>query len=351
MIACAGGKSWIDDEKGGQEGRLHGGGSEGIVVRTRFFKRLWPLAAVLAAAWLTVAAATAGAQPPVGPPPPPPPATPPEDDFGARDSTVGYIDPALPVNMLRLRFDASYDNNRPTRAEFFWARTRPLGPGVPLPERRVDYQDLATDLEVAFSRSFSVFAELPVRFLHPEVNAPARGLADMNTGFKWAFLNEPNRVATFQLRAYAPTGDVRTGLSTGHASLEPALLLYQRLASGFILEGELRDWIPVGGTDFAGDVLRYGLGLGYDLYRTDSMRVRPVTEFVGWTVLGGKESALTPSGDVLVRNAAGDTIVNVKFGVRAGLVGLGDFYVGYGRVLTGDRWYANTFRLEFRLFY
>ena len=30
---------------------------------------------------------------------------------------------------------------------------------------------------------------------------------------------------------------------------------------------------------------------------------------------------------------------------------LGDVYAGYGRPLTGDKWYENTFRVEFRLFY
>ncbi|HMC65188.1 MAG TPA: hypothetical protein VKI65_09645, partial [Gemmataceae bacterium] len=34
-----------------------------------------------------------------------------------RDSNVGYIDPAVPADLVRLRFDAGYNNRRPTRAE------------------------------------------------------------------------------------------------------------------------------------------------------------------------------------------------------------------------------------------
>jgi hypothetical protein len=30
---------------------------------------------------------------------------------------------------------------------------------------------------------------------------------------------------------------------------------------------------------------------------------------------------------------------------------LGDIYAGYGRPLTGDRWYENVIRLEWRLFF
>lgn len=72
----------------------------------------------------------------------------------------------------------------------------------------------------------------------------------------------------------------------------------------------------------------------------------PVTEVVGWTVLGGKES-VTPFPTV--ENAAGDTIVNLKAGVRVGVGPRSDFYVGYGRALTGDVWYKSIVRVEFRL--
>ena len=38
------------------------------------------------------------------------------------DSSVGYIDTAIPGNVFRLRFDTAYNNNRPNRAEFFYAK-------------------------------------------------------------------------------------------------------------------------------------------------------------------------------------------------------------------------------------
>src|SRR3954454_22984149 len=59
------------------------------------------------------------------------------------DSRDGYIDGAIPGNQFRLRFDASYDDNRPNRAEFFYPQPAPHGPGLPLPEPRVDFQDLS----------------------------------------------------------------------------------------------------------------------------------------------------------------------------------------------------------------
>jgi hypothetical protein len=267
------------------------------------------------------------------------------------ESSVGYIDPAPPGNVLRQRYDTAYNFRRPTRAEFFYAQTQPGGPGLPRPEPSVDYQELTTYLEVAPLERFSVFVEVPERFLNPEVNLNTAGLGDMYAGFKYALLSQEDLVTTFQLKAYAPTGDADRGLGNHHATLEPGLLLFSRLEERLALSGELRLWVPIGGTDFAGNILRYGLGLQYDLIRTESLRFTPVAEFVGWTVFNGKESVVHPGGIPEVLDASGDTILNAKLGFRVRFGDLGDLYGGYGRPLTGDRWYENIYRVEFRLFF
>jgi hypothetical protein len=265
------------------------------------------------------------------------------------DSRDGYIDDAIPGDQFRLRFDASYNDNRPNRAEFFWPQGGVHGPGVPKPETRVDYQDLSAYLELLGTERLSGFVEVPWRFVNPEINANHNGIGDMNAGLKYAFIDDPDLVATFQFRTYIPTGQGRFGLGTDHVSLEPALLVWKPLGESLGLEAELRYWASVGGTDFAGDVIRYGLGLHYDLPRCGGVLFSPTLTFVGWTVLSGKESVVRPTGLVTVDDAAGETIVNVKVGVRARSEHLGDLFVGYGRHLTGDRWYADTVRVEWRL--
>ena len=50
-----------------------------------------------------------------------------------------------------------------------------------------------------------------------------------------------------------------------------------------------------------------------------------------------------------VINAAGDTIVNGKVGVRTYFGEGSDLYIGYGHALTGDRWYKDIIRVEYRL--
>jgi hypothetical protein len=268
----------------------------------------------------------------------------------ANDSRTGYIDNAVPGDIFRLRMDASYNNRRPSRAEFFWPKNgQPFTPGPPFRERRVDYQDFTAALELLAAERLSVFVELPFRLLNPAINDNTAGLADLNAGFKYAFVATDDLVATFQLRTFAPSGDADRGLGTNHVTLEPALLAYAPLTERWRLEGEFRVWVPVDGTDFAGEVLRYGIGTSYTIYEGCRWWIAPVAEFVGWTALDGKKAFLAPSGIGFVRDAAGDTIVNAKLGVRLGLRGLGDIYAGYGRPLTGERWYENTFRLELRL--
>lgn len=267
------------------------------------------------------------------------------------DSKAGYIDNAIPGDLFRMRYDSSYDNIRPNRAEYFYAKGSPAGPGLPLPEPRVDYQDISVYGEVLLFPRFSTFLDLPIRFLNPEVNANAAGLADLNTGFKWAFLESENEILSFQLRTYIPTGNATRGLGTNHVSLEPALLYYQALNESVGIEGEFRYWVPIGGTDFAGQIIRYGVGGYWTAIKKERWSLSPVVEFVGWTVLGGKESIVQPPAPMEVVDAAGDTIINSKLGMRMGLGDRADFYAGWGRALTSNTWYSNTLRLELRLLY
>lgn len=306
---------------------------------------------------LGLAADTARAQPPSEPSTTtaePTPTSTGDSDSGPSvgDSRVGYIDNAIPGNILRFRYDTAYNLRRPNRAEFFWARGAPLGPGVPFAESSVDYQDFLVYLEtVAPSQRLSAFVELPARLVNPQINTDSGGFADMNAGLKYAFVRQPDLVATLQWRTYIPTGDADRGLGNDHVSLEPGLLTWGRLTDRLCLESELRYWIPIGGTDFAGDVIRYGVGAQYDLLQTRSFTFTPVLEFVGWTVINGAQTVVRPGGPAVFEDAAGDTILNAKLGMRVKVGQSGDFYFGYGRPLTGDRWYENVYRVEYRLFF
>lgn len=265
-----------------------------------------------------------------------------------RDGSVGYIDSAIPQGQLRLRYDGAYRIDRPNRAEFFWARGGPLGPGVPRPETSIDYQELSAYGEALLTPHLSVFFEAPVRWLNPDVNDNTSGLADINAGFKFAFIETERSVVSGQLRVYIPTGEARRGLGTDHVSYEPALLFNHRLLDWLTVEGEARYWVAAGGTNFAGEVARYGLGFTFGQRDPECFWLTPVAEFVGWTVVSGQVQFPGAPMPPTPENARGDTIFNAKLGVRFGVGNRFDVYGGYGRALTGDVWYRDTVRLELR---
>jgi hypothetical protein len=274
-------------------------------------------------------------------------------------SAVGWIDPATIATRARLRSDARYHNDRPDRAEFFTARNQQFfggidegisGRGFPIPERSINMKENSLYVEYAFTPRVSAFVEGVIREMDPLENANHSGFGDMNTGFRVAYFLLPDQVQTFQLRIFAPTGRTEAGLGNGHATLEPALLLWQSLGDGWALESEIRDWIPLGGTNYAGNVLRYGLGLSYEMYRNDYGSITPVAEIIGWSVLRGKESRfvnLLPTFQETFESRG--TIFEAAFGVRGQITGNCDWYLGYARTLsTAKAWFDDNLRLEVR---
>jgi hypothetical protein len=262
--------------------------------------------------------------------------------------------------------DADFDLRNPDRAEFFYAKCgcyRTLNPGDPNAPgpgpgvaKSANLQELQLHLEYAPKRRVSVFVETPVRFIQ-FTPAPGgtlsngNGLGDVRAGFKYAVLAGENRYLTFQFRAYFPTGDSFRGLGTNHYSVEPTLLYYQRFGERLAVSSEFGDWHPIGGSSgiplttqngFAGDILIYGLGAGYDIVQKQDYRVTPVVEFVGWSVLSG----LVTGG--MFPSTAGITIANVKIGARLSTGIHHSFYAGYGRELTHSSWYTDIVRFEYR---
>ncbi len=327
----------------------------------------------------------------------------------------GYLDSAIPQTHFRFRYDTETGTNRFDRAEFMYGTWRegafhphafvnngnvrgiffdPKVRGSQIISDAVSANTLTASLEVAVNQRFSGFADVPYKFVHfgqdiedtPESAAERRqfpetdevrnpnfnptGFGDISAGFKYALIAEPDcRFVTFQLRAYFPTGDNDQGIGTGHYSIEPSLLIFQRLSERLVAQGEFRYWVPIGGGPAAGDVIRYGVGLGYDVIQRPCLRVTPVAELVGWTALGGTESVnrTVPAPTITVntvnvvnvggtfvpddhffKSANGDTIVNAKIGVRTYFGKGNDVYIGYGHALTGDRWYKDIISVEYR---
>jgi hypothetical protein len=266
----------------------------------------------------------------------------------AHETYVSFIDSSVPITQVRLLFDANYDDRRPTRAEYYFPKSGiPGSPGWLLPERQVSWQQLTGYFEFAYQNVFSGFIEVPGKWINPDVNDNNYGLGDINFGFKATLMQANGLNTAFQLRATIPTR-AGSGLSSDHYSIEPGLLFLFQPISWLTFEGETRYWASLGGSDFAGDFLRYGLGVSFLQRSYDDFWFTPVVEFIGWSILSGKEMVPLPDG-YGVRNSAGEEIVNAMAGVRFGFGDNGDIYTGIGHSLTGDAWMEWFWRVEFRV--
>jgi len=308
------------------------------------------------------------------------------------DSMAGYVDNAIVGTQIRFRSDAGFGVNVPDRSEFFYAKCGcygflpkgnlaydPNAPGLgPGGSNNLNFQQVYLHLEYAPASRFSVFTEVPFRFLQPHsflttlLDIPIlkngqgftasgmpggsplpnpSGISDVQAGFKFAMDISSGHSLTFQFRAYFPTGNVGLGLGTGHYSVEPSLLYFQKLTERMAIESQVGDWHPIGGSagvptsspkGFAGDVAFYGVGPSYEVYRGELVRFAPVLEVYGWHVLGGFQTG-PPKVD-----ASGTNIVNLKVGARTSIGRSNSFYVGFGQAVTHSVWYKHIIRAEYR---
>jgi len=273
--------------------------------------------------------------------------------FVVRDGSAGYIDGAIPGDAFTLRYDAGYNIRHANRSEFYYPKPSTLGgPGLPNPERSVDFQEALVKLEsMLWFEDVSGFIEVPVRHIEATNNTDTTGFSDIGFGLKHLWICNPDFVLTGQFRGWLPTGDGGLRLGNEHFTLEPGVLWFKPVNDSTAAFGELRYWQPIGGTDFAGSVVRYGLGIQKRFGPKDCWNFSPVGELVGWTAAYGKTTVPTITDPPLIRDAAGDTILNLKLGARLAYADSGDLYIGYGRALTGERWYSDIVRAEFRIFF
>jgi len=272
-----------------------------------------------------------------------------------------YVDSALLTHQLRVRFDSARNFNRPDRAQYLYgtwtAFGGSIGPAPPnAPDPDLDAQMISIYYERPLSCMVSAFVEVPFLFNDPSRSPNESGLYDIEAGIKVLLWDTCCEVLTFQFKNYIPTGDDAKWLTRGHYSIEPGLLYWRQLGCHTRLEAELRYWIPMedsinpaNGDHYSSEVVRYGVCLSHDWYQDCCMTVTPVLEVVGWTVLDGQVFDFTAGGvGIGPVPADGDTIVNVKFGVRTTFNCCSDLYVGYGRAVTGRRWYEDIIRVEYR---
>ena len=199
-----------------------------------------------------------------------------------------FLDSPRPRTYTRFRFEADWDMQFPDRAEYFWARDDGKGRGPQPPhsfpksptarfpnpikyrgEGSLNYDQLSMYIETASSNNkASFFVEIPYRSTNPLYTAHHAGFSDMNLGTKTALLDCELLLVTLQFKTFLPIGDSTKGLGTGHVSLEPSLLAALKLSTETYIQGQIAEWIPIGGDpNYEGAILHYHSSLNHVLYR------------------------------------------------------------------------------------
>jgi hypothetical protein len=265
-----------------------------------------------------------------------------------------FTEAARPVTQTRLRWDAGVDVVLPDRAEYFWARADGMGKG-PKPtapffvDPHVNYNDLSLYTEAATGK-VSVIFEMPYRSVDPEFAPHEAGFGDMNIGMKTLLFDCELVQVAMIMRTYLPVGDPSKGLGTGHVSLEPSLVLGLCLGPDTFFQGQVAEWIPLGGDpSYEGAILHYHMSLNQVVWRVlPNVPLIGTAEFSGWSFQAG--SYTDPFAGSLFK-ASGTTYADVGAGLRLVVCDRMDFGFAVSSAVTSQHFAEQLYRTEFRFRY
>jgi hypothetical protein len=261
------------------------------------------------------------------------------------------IDITQPLNNYNTKFVLNYDTPTPDRAEYIW---RGSTVGGPPREISLDWQEIRFHAQTGGER-FAIFTEYPLRMLNPTWNSNTAGFGDMLVGNKLVLIDGNDWQVTQVFRTWFKTGASSKGLGTGHITLEPGILARFRWTDRTYLHYELKYNFPIAGSPgFAGEVLRYGFGISHLLYETDTFAWIPTMEFIGWSIMDGKQTLPDPAGTVVPVDGA--SFLSVMPGSRfvlgpAGDLGLFELGMAGGFNTSNNGFYSTQMQVQLRFSY
>ena len=213
----------------------------------------------------------------------------------------------------------------------------------------LSYQQLSFYNEIAADNA-SIFFAFPYMAVQPLAGPAASGFGDMQLGGKTLIYDRELLQVALQFKSFMPVGNSRSGLGTGHFSLEPALLTSLRLAPEAYLQGMLAEWIPLGGDPgYAGSILHYHLSANQTIWKlTRDSPLIATFEFNGWSFQGG---SYTSPFNGPYQHSAGQSYLSLGPGLRMVLADKVDFGVGSAFAITDPHWANQLVRFELRILY
>ena len=234
--------------------------------------------------------------------------------------TAFFTPSARPVSHTRLQWQYTRYGMFPDRGEYFWARADGNGKGpkpvaaIGIP--RVDTHELSQYTETATGPGFSAYFVTPYRSTNPTFSDPssAAGFGDMTIGTKSVLMDSELFLLTLQFQTTLPVGNAAKGLGTGHVALEPSLLFGLRVSPNSYLQGQIAEYIPLGGDPtYSGAMLHYHLAYNHLLWQPISQ-----VQLIGTFEMHGyswQDGGFTDPATGF-RNASGSNILQLGPGVR-----------------------------------
>lgn len=294
-----------------------------------------------------------------------------------------FLDHARPRGQTRLRATVGYELKTPDAALYFFAQSNGSGlgpynaaaaasqvaaqqaanPGGTVQVvgiSRVNYTDFDMYVETCTKAGkFSAWVNTKFRGVTP--NAPyvnhGSGFGDLDTGTKSLLLDSELTQVSFQMRTFVPTGNFATGTGTGVVRIEPSILYAVKLCPGTYLEGQIGDWISIGGS-YAGTILEVNQAVNTVLWELNpDCQMIGTVEYDTWTFLSGNYTDPTvtvgssTSGILATKSANMMYYSQLGLGIRFSFCNRLDFGCAAAYSIGRYHWAEQTYRTELRLMY
>lgn len=263
-----------------------------------------------------------------------------------------FVDGARPMTQTEVRWNASRGGIFPDRSEYIWARADGRGKGPRPPAGRIgegqfDFDDLVLITETAKDK-LSAIIELPYRSVSPDTYAHGSGFGDMAIGTKTLLFDCELLQVSMQMKTYLPVGNFLKGVGNGHVSLEPSLLFALKLNCDTYLQGQISEWIPIGGDPiYSGSVLHSHFSLNHVVHRFGPDI--PVVGTFETNTFSFQDGAYTDNTNGAFQKSSGTTYVSVGPGIRLFFCDKLDIGFGSAIAVTGDHFSREYYRTSIRM--
>jgi len=266
--------------------------------------------------------------------------------------TAFFTAAARPVTQQRFRWDHGVNLILPDRNEYFWARADGQGEG-PTPvapfkvATRVDYDELSLYTETAAGGVMSMIVEMPYRADDPAFSSGSSGFGDITLGTKTLMFDCELLQISLQMLTTIPTGNFLKGLGRSLVTLEPSLIVGLKLSPDAYFQGQVAEWIPIGGDgSYAGALLHFHGAYNQVLFRpAPNVPLIGTLELSGWVFQDGNYTDPLLGSN---QRSSGAIYLMPSMGLRLFVCDKCDFGISAGFAVTDQHFAEQLYRSEFR---